>query len=177
MMPLELSKQHAIPNLSGLREFRDGERRDKPAHCRVATWRGCVHLNRKSYSGLSPVVDSLLGVSTEAVFLLTRNCSSKSRALICLMRDRFIAHLIPQARLWWRNGWSDHMNENVLWTLNCIFGCRHRNLSRPFTFSRRTYEVCLDCGRQVPYPLETMSTQRGWPPQDAANEDLRFRID
>ena len=48
-------------------------------------------------------------------------------------------------------------DENFLWTLNFIFGCRHRNGSRPFTFSRRTYEVCLHCGRQVPYSLETMS--------------------
>ena len=71
----------------------------------------------------------------------------------------------------------DHMNENLLWTLNFIFGCRHRNLSRPFTCSRRTYQVCLDCGRQVPYSLETMSPQRRVPPQDAANANLRYRIE
>lgn len=59
----------------------------------------CVHLNRKLYSGLPPVVDRLLGISTQAVFLLTRNCSSKFRPLICPMKDRFFAHFIPQARL------------------------------------------------------------------------------
>src|SRR6202044_3451011 len=69
------------------------------------------------------------------------------------------------------------MNENLLWALNFIFGCRHRNLSRPFTCSPRTYEVCLDCGRQIPYSLETMSLQRGGPPQDTANANLRYRIE
>jgi hypothetical protein len=69
------------------------------------------------------------------------------------------------------------MTENLLWTLNFIFGCRHRNMSRPFTCSRQTYEVCLDCGRQVPYSLETMSPLRGGPPQDAANATLRYRIE
>jgi hypothetical protein len=32
-----------------------------------------------------------------------------------------------------------------------IFGCWHRKLSRPFTLSGWTYEVCLDCGKQFPY--------------------------
>ena len=32
-----------------------------------------------------------------------------------------------------------------------IFGCWHRRLSRPFTLSGCTYEVCLDCGKQFPY--------------------------
>ena len=46
----------------------------------------------------------------------------------------------------------------ILWrAFDCIFGCRHRNLSRPFTRSGRTYEVCVDCGKQLPYSLETMS--------------------
>src|ERR1700733_11681471 len=61
-------------------------------------FRDCVHLNRKSYSGLSPVVDSLLRISTEAVFLLTRNCSSTFRALICLMKDRFFRSLHPASQ-------------------------------------------------------------------------------
>ena len=32
-----------------------------------------------------------------------------------------------------------------------IFGCWHRNVSRPFTISGRTYEVCLNCGKQLAY--------------------------
>jgi hypothetical protein len=32
-----------------------------------------------------------------------------------------------------------------------LFGCWHRNLSRPFTLSGWTYEVCLNCGKKLAY--------------------------
>jgi hypothetical protein len=32
-----------------------------------------------------------------------------------------------------------------------LLGCWHRHVSRPFTISGRTYEVCLDCGKQLAY--------------------------
>ena len=32
-----------------------------------------------------------------------------------------------------------------------LFGCWHRNLSRPFTLSGWTYEVCLNCGKKFAY--------------------------
>ena len=32
-----------------------------------------------------------------------------------------------------------------------LFGCWHRNLSRPFTLSGWTYEVCLNCGKNLAY--------------------------
>jgi len=35
--------------------------------------------------------------------------------------------------------------------LKFLFGCWHRKLSRPFTLSRRTYEVCLSCGKEFAY--------------------------
>jgi hypothetical protein len=41
--------------------------------------------------------------------------------------------------------------------LDAIFGCWHFNTSRPFTISGHTYEVCLDCGKEFPYSLRTMS--------------------
>jgi hypothetical protein len=37
-----------------------------------------------------------------------------------------------------------------------IFGCRHSNLSRPFTIEGHTYKVCMDCSTQVFYSPETM---------------------
>src|ERR1700728_4496667 len=81
-------------------------------------------------------------------------------------------------RLWKETGWLNDMTENLLWTLNFIFGCRHRNISRPFTCSRQTYEVCLDCGRHFPYSLQTMSPKRDGPRQEAANaSNLRYRIE
>ncbi len=38
-----------------------------------------------------------------------------------------------------------------------FFGCRHGRLTRPFTLERRTYKVCLDCGRQIYYSSERMT--------------------
>ncbi len=35
--------------------------------------------------------------------------------------------------------------------LEVIFGCWHRKLSRPFTLSGWTYEVCLNCGKKFVY--------------------------
>lgn len=44
---------------------------------------------------------------------------------------------------------------------NFFMGCKCRNLSRPFTITRPgqapvTYEVCLDCGQEYAYDLDTM---------------------
>src|SRR5580658_3933229 len=91
---------------------------------------------------------------------------------------RFRIDFIFLIRLWKRNGWLNDMTERLLWTLNVIFGCRHRNMSRPFTCSRQTYEVCLDCGRHLPYSLQTMSPERDGPRQETANAgNLGYRID
>ena len=38
--------------------------------------------------------------------------------------------------------------DNVLTALDFVFGCWHRNVSRPFTLSGWTYEVCLNCGKK-----------------------------
>jgi len=38
-----------------------------------------------------------------------------------------------------------------------LFGCHHRNLSRVFTMRARTYKVCIDCGAELDYSLQTMS--------------------
>jgi len=40
------------------------------------------------------------------------------------------------------------------------FGCRHSELSRVFTIKRRTYQVCLECGREFPYSWELMHSMR-----------------
>jgi hypothetical protein len=38
-----------------------------------------------------------------------------------------------------------------------LFGCHHTDLSRAFTLQGRTYRVCLQCGKEFDYSLETMS--------------------
>jgi hypothetical protein len=60
-----------------------------------------------------------------------------------------------------------------------LWGCKHRNTSRPFTTRNKTgpggeqrnvsetYIVCLDCGKKFPYSLEEMKVLRDKP----ASED------
>lgn len=39
----------------------------------------------------------------------------------------------------------------MLMVFEFVFGCWHRTLSRPFTLSGWTYEVCLTCGKKFAY--------------------------
>jgi hypothetical protein len=43
------------------------------------------------------------------------------------------------------------MANTMLLAFELLFGCWHRNLSRPFTLSGWTYEVCLNCGKKIAY--------------------------
>ena len=47
---------------------------------------------------------------------------------------------------------------------DAIFGCRHSNVTRPFTMGKdsgkETYKVCLDCGRELAYSATTMKFVR-----------------
>jgi len=43
------------------------------------------------------------------------------------------------------------VTQKLLQAYEFIFGCWHRTLSRPFTLSGWTYEVCLHCGKKFPY--------------------------
>lgn len=43
------------------------------------------------------------------------------------------------------------MANTVLRAFELLFGCWHRNRSRPFTLSGWTYEVCLACGNKFAY--------------------------
>jgi len=47
--------------------------------------------------------------------------------------------------------------------LEVLFGCRHKNTAFPITRRVRgrllpTYQVCLDCGREIPYDWARMQT-------------------
>jgi hypothetical protein len=43
------------------------------------------------------------------------------------------------------------MTNAMLLAFELLFGCRHRNLSWPFTLSGWTYEVCRNCGKRLAY--------------------------
>jgi hypothetical protein len=47
----------------------------------------------------------------------------------------------------------------VTFLIDFLLGtCRHRDQSRPFTLNKRTYTVCLDCGKEIEYSLESMAS-------------------
>lgn len=39
-----------------------------------------------------------------------------------------------------------------------MFGCWHKELSRPFTGIRESYRVCLDCGARKQFDTENLKT-------------------
>jgi len=39
-----------------------------------------------------------------------------------------------------------------------VFGCSHRELSRPFTHQGKTYRTCLSCGMHRDFDLHTWKT-------------------
>jgi len=41
-----------------------------------------------------------------------------------------------------------------------LIGCHHQQLSRVFTIRRRTYRVCLQCGREIEYSWALMHSLR-----------------
>jgi hypothetical protein len=40
-----------------------------------------------------------------------------------------------------------------------LFGCWHREMSRPFSYQGQAYRVCLDCGAQRKFNLANWETQ------------------
>src|ERR1700687_2731981 len=42
------------------------------------------------------------------------------------------------------------------WLLHVLLRCHHRQLTRVFTISNRTYQVCIACGREIDYSWELM---------------------
>jgi len=44
--------------------------------------------------------------------------------------------------------------------LQFAFGCSHRRRSAVFTIKKRTYQVCLTCGREFDYSLALMHVVR-----------------
>jgi hypothetical protein len=42
--------------------------------------------------------------------------------------------------------------------LGSLFGCWHKNLSRPFTLDKESYCTCLDCGARRHFNTHTLET-------------------
>ena len=43
-----------------------------------------------------------------------------------------------------------------------VFGCRHADMSRPFSRDGRTYRSCLNCGAQRHFNLRSWTMQGGF---------------
>ena len=39
-----------------------------------------------------------------------------------------------------------------------IFGCWHKELSRPFTSKKRSYRTCLNCGARAEFDIKSFKT-------------------
>jgi uncharacterized membrane protein len=50
--------------------------------------------------------------------------------------------------------------QRLMFALDFLFGCHHRQLSRVFTIDGRTYRVCCACGAKFFYSLTSMSIER-----------------
>jgi len=48
----------------------------------------------------------------------------------------------------------------LLWIVQFACGCHHGRLSNVFTIKKRTYQVCLECGREFGYSWELMHSVR-----------------
>lgn len=55
--------------------------------------------------------------------------------------------------------WIQIMLEFIV---DLFFGCRHTHLTRPFTMQSHSYKICLDCGHEMPYSLESMRLLHPW---------------
>ena len=64
------------------------------------------------------------------------------------------------------------MKTELRGTIDFLFGCYHHQLSRVFTIRRRTYQVCVECGREFEYSWELMHRKR-WSAAGHAYAPLR----
>ena len=53
---------------------------------------------------------------------------------------------------------QETLNKALERLLTQIFGCYHRDLSRPFTHNNKTYRVCMSCGMGRSFDLKTWKT-------------------
>ncbi len=47
---------------------------------------------------------------------------------------------------------------NRIGIMGKLFGCWHKDLSRPFTTKRTTYRACLDCGARREFDTQNFKT-------------------
>ena len=54
-----------------------------------------------------------------------------------------------------------------------LFGCKHREMSRPFSRHGETYRVCISCGARRRFDEETWNSSGGYYFKPAGTSDLQ----
>lgn len=58
-----------------------------------------------------------------------------------------------------QNAKGEALAERIPIGLVCrLFGCRHANMSRPFTYADASYRACLKCGARRDFDPQTLRT-------------------
>ena len=57
-----------------------------------------------------------------------------------------------------------------------LFGCSHRNLSRPFSHKRTAYRACLQCGARRQFDTQTLKTFGGFYNSPKAAADALCKV-
>lgn len=54
-----------------------------------------------------------------------------------------------------------------------LFGCWHKQISRPFTIGKDSYRACLDCGARKHFDIQTLKTYGSfhYPPAVSLSEN------
>ena len=55
-------------------------------------------------------------------------------------------------------GRTDNTLGEKIGLLGTLFGCWHKDLSRPFTSKKVSYRVCTDCGARAVFDTESFKT-------------------
>jgi hypothetical protein len=70
---------------------------------------------------------------------------------------------------------KDKRNKNKVGFLAGLFGCRHKELTRPFTVEKNTHRSCTHCGAWLDFNPETLESYgKFYYPQPADSSQIEL---
>lgn len=72
------------------------------------------------------------------------------------------------------NNRTDGAFGNKIGLFGALFGCWHKQLSRPFTIGKDSYCSCLHCGARKQFNVETLKTFGTFHYPPAVSSDINF---
>ncbi len=72
------------------------------------------------------------------------------------------------------NNRTDGAFGNKIGLFGSIFGCWHKQLSRPFTIGKDSYRSCLSCGARKYFDIETLKAFGSFYYPPAVSSDINF---